>query len=212
MRARLTTLFLDRNHFRQPSKVCPVVGLRSKRRHAYLSDGPGGGPAALIVRKAALLPGYRQRGGKPAQPNLGQLFRPTILSASSFRPISSGAAADRANRTLPCCRTAPRARRWALPATLMLPTTTSPGERRWKQRNGCRYTSVGRSGTAEGGTERLACKAISRLPPSAFRLPLRRTSRPRFPIGPGPRSAPVNGTVKSQAGCGQGMMAGDREL
>ena len=79
---------------------------------------------------------------------------PTILSTSSFRPISSGAAGERANSTLPCCKTAPRERRWALPATFVSPTNTSPGERRWKQRNGCRLR-----GKAEGG--RLAGDALS---------------------------------------------------
>ena len=41
-----------------------------------------------------------------------------IVAPRSARPANSGAASLRASRTLPCCSTAPRKRRWALPRDL----------------------------------------------------------------------------------------------
>ena len=56
----------------------------------------------------------------------GSICRP-VNSAS---PGNSGARFDVASRMLPCCKMAPRLRRWALPAIFTLPSMMSPGPRR----------------------------------------------------------------------------------
>ena len=77
-------------------------------------------------------------------------------SVHSASPARLGADSDRANRMLPCCRIAPRCRRWALPqiftsrpTSLASPTpvaakSRSPSARRWKAQE--RITDAGGPG------------------------------------------------------------------
>ena len=82
-------------------------------RGGIFVGGKGRGPLMLGIRKGDVLPGGRQHGGKPDQPGCDQPIGRNRLAGSSSRPASSGAAAERAKSTLPCCNTAPRERRCA---------------------------------------------------------------------------------------------------
>lgn len=95
---------------------------------------------AALRRSATLSPSSRQRSSMACS-NWGVHSCPSLLAGSSMphsdaMPGTSGAAAEVSNRTLPCCRMAPRQRLWALPATLCPSSSTSPAADRRKQRNG----------------------------------------------------------------------------
>jgi hypothetical protein len=100
------------------------------------------GKAADTTIAARILPNSVDK----ADANLGAVIS---IPVKSQYPGSSGAAGDRAKSRLPCCRIAPRCRRWALPTTFQFcpadvgsaevdggVSTTSPAARRWKQRKG----------------------------------------------------------------------------